>query len=496
MVRPSKTLFFIILVLAFGGLAMRLMPEKGISLGFYTLRYPTWDAFWENNTQKGQVAMESFYDMFGNKKENAKELSEEEKQAQLEKMRQFQFPGDQNNMLSFFEALNTKSKGKRVRILHFGDSQIEGNRITGPIHNWFQRTYGGMGPGWIPVFETIPTNAVQQQHSDNWTKYAVYGKKNATFHKRYGLLGALSRFTPETAPASNTVTDSTKLVSGIMSFSQSTTPLADKVSAWVTFSPAKRGPSTLKTYTEARLCFGNLVDTLWYRISSDDTTLDEGYWLPKTALQTAKWKIPAQTGTLRLSFEGRHSPDFYGISLESDKGVFMDNIAMRGSSGTIFNQMDLSLLRQQAGDDHVAMIVMQYGGNSVPYIKSQKQVDDYQKWFQAQIKSLKKLFPEAVVLVIGPSDMSIKVADKFETYPFLPQVRDALKKATFDQGGIFFDLYEAMGGKNSMPGWVKSDPPLASPDHIHFAPSGSALVSEWLINAFKKAGQNTQKPQK
>jgi hypothetical protein len=53
-----------------------------------------------------------------------------------------------------------------------------------------------------------------------------------------------------------------------------------------------------------------------------------------------------------------------------------------------------------------------------------------------------------------------------------------------------------MGGKNSMPGWVKSDPPLASPDHIHFAPSGSAMVSDWLINAFKTAGQNPQKPQK
>jgi len=497
MIKPSYTLFFLILVMAFAGLAMRLIPEKGVALGFYTLRFPSWDTFWNNNSAESQVAMTSFYDKYGNKKQNNTELTEEEKQAQLEKMRQFQFPEGQPNALQrFYDALRTKSKEKRVRILHFGDSQIEGNRITGPVHNWFQRTYGGMGPGWRPLYETIPTNAVQQEHSDNWAKYAVYGKKNATFHKRYGLLGALSRFTPETAPLSDAVSDSSKILSGLNLFGQNTISLGEKVSAWVTFSPTKRSPSALKTYSEARLCFGNLTDTLWYKISANDQVIDNGFWLPQAALQTVKWKIPPQTGTLKLVFEGRHSPDFYGISLESETGVFMDNIAMRGSSGTIFNQMDLSVLRQQAGNDHVAMLILQYGGNSVPYIKSQKQVDDYQKWFNAQIRSLKKLFPEAAILVIGPSDMSIKVADKYETYPFLPQVRDGLKKAAFDQGAVFFDLYEAMGGKNSMPNWVKSDPPLASPDHIHFAPAGSAMVSDWIINAFKRAESNAKNPQK
>lgn len=501
MVKPVKTLLFLGLVFAYAALVMWFMPEKGIDLGVYTLRFPSWNSFWHRGEEQGKVAMDSYFDIYGRKKENATELSEEEKLALLEKMRQFQVPGDRWELfVPFFETLKKIPAGKRVRIIHFGDSQIEGNRITGPVHHHFQRVYGGKGPGWLPVSESIPTNAVRQKQSDNWSKFSVYGKKNSAYHKRYGLLGAFSRFTPEMAPIENTVLENSgqtqEIRQAVTPFSQETKVQKEKVRAWVELSPAQRGPAALKNYSQARLCFGNLTDTLWYKVRIADSVLYEGSWLPQQDLKTVTWPLPAKNGPLRMEFEGTQSPDFYGISLESAQGVYVDNIAMRGSSGTIFNQMDLGLLKKQVGEDHVAMIMLQYGGNSVPYIKSQKQVDDYQKWFSAQIRSLKKLFPDALILVIGPSDMSYKVMDKYETYPFLPQVRDALKNAAFSQGAMFFDLFEAMGGLNSMPGWVKSDPPLASPDHVHFAPAGSALVSEWLIEAFRKAETKPKNPVK
>ncbi len=79
--------------------------------------------------------------------------------------------------------------------------------------------------------------------------------------------------------------------------------------------------------------------------------------------------------------------------------------------------------------------------------------------------------------------MSYKEKDKFVTYEHLEDVRDALKDATLKAGGAYWDMYEAMGGKNSMPSWVNADPPLAAPDYTHFSPRGAKVIANMFYNA-------------
>lgn len=493
MVKPFRGIILMGIVFLLSGAMMILVPESGISVGFFKLQFTTWSEFWHWSGNRGSVSMDDFQNIYTLKKED-KDAAEQKRIKDLEfreQMRKFQTPsGDYSLFEPFFEAVQRISKEKRVRILHFGDSQIEGNRITGPIHQKFQAKYGGKGPGWVPVVETIPTSAVRQKQSDNWIKYAIYGKVNSAYHKRYGLLGAFNRFTEEklfleSDLPKNDASGQSKLLLIPPDHAYKEKELAK---AW--FEVAPQSKSTVHVFNRVRLCFGNFSDTVSFKLQMDDQLIDQGIWLPTKDMVTKEWIFEQTPPSLRFSFEGSDSPDFYGISLETNHGVYVDNIAMRGSSGTIFNKMDLSALKKQVGEDHVAMIIMQFGGNSIPYIKSQKQIDDYQKWFAAQIRSLKKWFPSAVFLVIGPSDMATKVKDKFETYPFLPEMRDALKGAAFNEKAAFFDLYEAMGGKNSMVTWVNSEPPLASADYVHFAPSGSNKVANWLIEAFDHAEKN------
>ena len=89
-------------------------------------------------------------------------------------------------------------------------------------------------------------------------------------------------------------------------------------------------------------------------------------------------------------------------------------------------------------------------------------------------------------MVIGPSDMAIKEKDHFITRPFLPEVRDALKKACFEKGCAFWDIYEVMGGRNSMQSWVNADPPLAGSDYTHFTPAGAKRIAELLNIAIQE----------
>jgi lysophospholipase L1-like esterase len=164
----------------------------------------------------------------------------------------------------------------------------------------------------------------------------------------------------------------------------------------------------------------------------------------------------------------------------------MDNIAMRGSSGTIFSKIDRQQLAFQYDSEPITLVLLQFGGNTVPYIKDENAAEKYGKWFAGHIAYLKRLLPNADFVLLGPSDMSIKEQTDFVTYPFLPEVRDALKKAAFDEGVAFWDIYEVMGGRNSMPSWVAADPPLAGPDYIHFTPRGARKVAELFYKSLSE----------
>jgi lysophospholipase L1-like esterase len=69
------------------------------------------------------------------------------------------------------------------------------------------------------------------------------------------------------------------------------------------------------------------------------------------------------------------------------------------------------------------------------------------------------------------------------THPNLEGVRDAVKNAALQSGCAFWDMYEAMGGRNSMPSWVFADPSLAVSDFVHFNTRGARLIAEMLYNA-------------
>jgi lysophospholipase L1-like esterase len=156
---------------------------------------------------------------------------------------------------------------------------------------------------------------------------------------------------------------------------------------------------------------------------------------------------------------------------------------MRGGSGTIFKKINGKQFSSQLSDLNPALILLQFGGNTVPYVTDTVAADNYGNWMKAQILYIRKIVPEAAIILIGPSDMAYKEGDSFVTYPYLVPVRDALKRTALETGCGFWDIYEAMGGQNSMSAWVEADPPLAAPDYVHFSPAGAKKVSNLLFKA-------------
>jgi lysophospholipase L1-like esterase len=187
---------------------------------------------------------------------------------------------------------------------------------------------------------------------------------------------------------------------------------------------------------------------------------------------------------VRIVFQGSSSPDVYGVSLEGESGIVLDNIAMRGASGVIFSRLDRNSTSAMLRSEPVGLVLLQYGGNTVPYIKDEKHAQQYAARLARQIRLLKLWLPQASFVLIGPSDMSKKEGTDYVTYDAVPWVRDALKNMSMKEEIGFWDIYGAMGGRNSMPQWVNADPPLAGADHIHFTPKGAKQIAEWLFTAF------------
>ena len=183
-----------------------------------------------------------------------------------------------------------------------------------------------------------------------------------------------------------------------------------------------------------------------------------------------------------LSLDGK--ADIYGVLLDSDRGVRVDNVAMRGCSGEVFTSIPSEVLGTFFARENVAMVILQYGGNSVPFSTTSKAISSYMSRIRRQLSYLGKVSPDTRILFIGPSDMSTRVNGRMVSYPVLDEFVDSLRNTVVSSGAAYWDLYSAMGGHNSMVRWVNADPPLAGSDHVHFTPAGSEKVSGMLSDTF------------
>lgn len=360
--------------------------------------------------------------------------------------------GHTSLLYPFFQSLDQIAAGNRPsgRIIHFGDSQIENDRMTALIRYRLQRNFGGSGSGLV---QAIPLYAgslsYQQEESGDWLRYTYFGKRDSTIaHDSYGIMGA---------------------------FASVPIPEGD---AWpglyYKFNTSRRSGQVRRI----RLFMHSYVDgaSVAYQANGNFSDTLNGY---PDGYSVVDLSFPEILEDISIGFKFPEGGRIYGISFESEEGVHVDNVAMRGGSGLIFTSMDRSI--QQAMLDALSpdLILLQFGGNVVPYMSSSY----YRRAFKRQLQFFKQLCPDIPVLVIGPSDMAVRKEGQFVTYPGLEGIRNALQDAALESGFGFWDLYEAMGGPNSMASFVNSDPPLASTDFVHFTNLGVNLVAEMFYNA-------------
>jgi lysophospholipase L1-like esterase len=289
-------------------------------------------------------------------------------------------------------------------------------------------------------------------------------------HKRYGGLGVFCRYAPV-------------LPDSIRQDSLSQQNNLQMLNAEITFSKSNSAFLKDRQIRNFTIFYGNSSEPVLTEIYEGEKLLFAKYLKTNTLLSKLKFRFQKMPQKFTVKFSGNDSPDFYAMALDADRGVVVDNIPMRGSSGTYFNKMDLSVLKAFYNNIDLGMILLEFGGNVVPFIETEQGVKNYESWFYSQIKTLRRLNPKVPIIVLGVADMSKKEKDQYVSYPHIEAIRDAMKRAAFRAGAAYWDMYEAMGGENSMPEWVNSEPKLATNDYTHYTPRGAKLIGNMFFNA-------------
>ena len=486
---PVKVLLSIISLFLVLGVMALAYPEDGIHVGDTTLRYPKLSQVFEK--------AETTTDSAGNKvkveqvdpEDAIRQMMEETKAKQFaafsdslkyyedffrEGRTRFDLP---NNDLTWFDRFftslqNAQKDSSVVHVFHYGDSQLEEDRISSTIREDLQTEFGGNGPGMLPAVMHIPSQSTSQWNNGDLQRYIIFGpKEEHATHNRYGPLAQVGELNGSA-------------VIGVK-----------KREGRKDMFPHVGGYSTIKVLSSNK---GSLKLRLTYEHEVMEQVGTNADGSPKiktknkketaaapavekfTKLNVYTWKLPDTTSNIKLYLSGR--TEIYAISVDGSYGVAVDNVAMRGSSGTVFHKIDSQLLAESYKAMNAKLIIMEYGGNMVPSM-TPKNLDWSKKLITRQIQSVKKANPDADILFIGPADMAKQINGRWQTYPGLGITIKMLREVALENGLAYWDMHRVMGGENAMIKWVKKSPPLGFTDHVHFTRKGASYMGDLFCSS-------------
>ncbi len=448
--RPGRIfLFLLLLVVTLFLLSLSIvhLKREGNTL-FHSTPYDTvlndvTDSIWAAGESSGQSEADSVTDV----EELLRATSS--KEAAGSGSRQPPWPGDMIR--------DSLAAGRQVRVLFFGDSQLEGDRVTSLLRTEMRREGSGTGPGLIsPVMPVMYTRSFVVKSSSNWKRYTLLDCRNGSLpHNGLGPMLSVCRFTPPRET------------------------LTSRSFATVRVSPVPGADPSVAVYEKLRIFYGNNFDTVLVGIRSGNSLVDFAMLQMGAGLMEYAVPLPA-VSDIEVEFTGRNSPDIYALSLESEHGVIIDNVPVRGSAGLEFVMTDPEVFGEALSKIAPDVIFMQFGLNVVRNVRSEYHY--YEEGLVKQIEYLKRASGGVPVILIGVTDMALWTNDTIRRFSNIRAIRDAQQKAAARSGAIFWDAWESMGGPGSILKWRNHVPPLASRDLTHLSNAGADTMASRIYS--------------
>ena len=181
----------------------------------------------------------------------------------------------------------------------------------------------------------------------------------------------------------------------------------------------------------------------------------------------------------------------YGMALEGRRGITLDNFSMRGSSGSTLSRLSADILADFARQRPYDLIVLHFGLNVVSDRSHAANYKAYTRQMGKVIAHLREAWPEAAILIVSVPDRCQRTAAGIRTLSGIESLAAFQQIMASDSHVAFFNLFQAMGGRESMAKLVKRG--LANKDYTHLSHGGGNVVSDYLYRSLDAGFINYQR---
>ncbi len=350
-----------------------------------------------------------------------------------------------NALNQIFEALRDIHENKsKTRIAFFGDSFIEGDILTAEVRKILQNRFGGGGVGFIPITSEI----------------AGFRQTIAHRFKQFNTYNIIT----------NGKTQIPFAAAGYCSY-----PLPGNLVTYAGVNSNKR----LKRFNNIRVFYEtSSKETINYAIGNKTMNFQTNV-LNKLHAEN----LPnLRTNQISFVFPPSQNLKLYGISIEDSSGVVIDNFGMKSNSGVALAKISDTRHKQFDSLQNYKLIVLQYGLNVVG--PNTTNLDWYIKSMTRMVKRMKRNYPNASILLLSVSDRGTRQNGKYQTMSTIPLMIEAQRKIAKNAGVAFWDMFEAMGGQNTIIKYVMNKPALANKDFTHLTFKGGEKIAGIFTNTF------------
>jgi lysophospholipase L1-like esterase len=354
--------------------------------------------------------------------------------------------GRAGGMYYFYQQLaRARQLGRPVRIAYYGDSFIEGDIFTQDLRELMQDQFGGSGVGWVDCASKVHGFRQSVVHSfSGITEYEIvkrpFSNANQGIAQRYFTATEGARITYKGARARRHQSQWTKAIFYL------------------------RSDGGCRLYTTMNGSDSILVDTI----------------AGAARLQTIECRDTVPMSSVSYTLRGMGSGTlFYGVALEPVTGVVVDNFSMRGSAGSNLSQIPEATLAQFAALRPYDLIVVHYGLNVAN--TGQSNYSGYARNMGQAIDHLRRAYPQTSILVVGMPDRDQRASNGLHTMKGVEALVAYQQIMASDHAVSFFNLFEAMGGRDSMKGLVEQG--FANKDYTHINFKGGRHLARFLFDA-------------
>jgi lysophospholipase L1-like esterase len=196
---------------------------------------------------------------------------------------------------------------------------------------------------------------------------------------------------------------------------------------------------------------------------------------------------------LRVRAVGGGPVRLFGVALERDRpGVVYDALGSHAAMAAIWQRQDREHWKDQFALRDPALIIFQYGTNESDFSKID--LTDYERTLAGLIDELHEVAGNASILVVSPLDRAEWKYGRVDTKPVILDLVSIQRRVALAHGAAFWNTFEAMGGAGSMARWTKARPQLGGGDLTHPTPRGAEILGDLLSDAIVRAYQSHARP--